>query len=870
MKKLYFIFLILPFWGLSSTYAQSVKLIDQNFDTGAVTFTVDVGAATPTWVLVEYTTDPSPTSAIMSRATFTNETVIPGDAGTLAAEGQGFLLTSSATITAKLSGVNDSRFSWCGYAFNAPPNAKLNPDGSYTLRGTPPFIVNGETLADDVTTFVPGTCITSITDFTYNPAGNPSLPVVTVSASETEVCAGTEVTFTATASGGTTTAMTYTWDVAGSTPSFSTNTYSLILSAVGKATYTVVVTNVNGCTSTASGTVTVNAVPAVTAVSSSTICYNTAATLTANATGATTPATYTWEINGESATTNTNTYTIPARTAPITYTVQITNATGCTSTVSDAGTITWYDEFIPGAITKSAETICSGEVVTTIATPASGGNESQITYKWQHNGVDIVSADALTYTPSGSYNTDAGAHTFTHWAKDGKCQTDWRQSAGSYVLTVNPRPVTPTNASSVSICAGNTATFSASVATGAIIDWYDALTGGNMVSPNTWSYTPGSPLTVTTTYYAEASNTTTGCVSIPRLTVTTTVEALPVILVDGMPGSACVGDELNVQASGARAGSSYCFSSYVDGIGNSDCEYRESNTYSVTVPPTGTTTIRVRAMTPAGCVDSVLVHVPDMSSPDCINSAGTILSNSATAILGPYPPRTAAKKPTSVAPAVNQNATYEWRRTGTSSAILANSNTETYIITEYDDALYTAGTYYYNRYIRDGSPENSVGLRADGTYTLVVVAPPHSAAGTQTWCATNCSIIWTAAVQNSTINHTKRSPASGYYYVEEYAANRTTTLCPTPWVYSANNECYFASLDLNWIGTAHWEYPSENNFRGQGWVKGPIVFTPRCWSGQGCYDCRVTPTNTNFHHVPSMSYWQYDQVQVRCVARYNY
>jgi uncharacterized protein (TIGR02145 family) len=176
MKKLYYFLLLLPLWGSGGfSCAQSVKLIGSHFDTGAVTFTVDVGAATPTWVLVEYTTDPSPTSAIMSRATFTEASYTPSLAGTLAAEGRGFLLTSSATITAKLSGVN-GRFSWCGYAFGAPPNAKLKPDGSYTLHGTPPFIVNGDTLAAGVRTFGPGTCIESITDFTYNPAWSAPTP----------------------------------------------------------------------------------------------------------------------------------------------------------------------------------------------------------------------------------------------------------------------------------------------------------------------------------------------------------------------------------------------------------------------------------------------------------------------------------------------------------------------------------------------------------------------------------------------------------------------------------------------------------------------------------------------------------------------
>jgi hypothetical protein len=267
MKKFYFIFLLLPLWSLSSAWAQSVKLIGSNFDTGAVTFTVDVGAATPTWVLVEYTTDPSPTSAIMSRATFTDELITPPSAGILAAEDRGFLLTSSATITAKLKDIS-GRFSWCGYAFGAPPNATVNPEGGYTLRGTPPFIVNGVTLADDVKTFGPGTCIESITDFTYHPEGIvPDPPAVTVSASafasEADPCADAAVTFTAAANGGITDAMTYTWNIVGQSYTTTTNTYSLALSTVVNNTYTVRVVNANGCTSAVSNTGTVTTVSVI-------------------------------------------------------------------------------------------------------------------------------------------------------------------------------------------------------------------------------------------------------------------------------------------------------------------------------------------------------------------------------------------------------------------------------------------------------------------------------------------------------------------------------------------------------------------------------------------------------------------------------
>jgi hypothetical protein len=306
MKKLIFFFLLLPLLGLSSAWAQSVKLIGSDFITGAVTFTVDVGAATPTWVLVEYTTDPSPNLATMSRATFTDASCISSSTCTLAAESRGFLLESSATITAKLKDVS-GRFSWCGYAFGAPPQAKANPEGGYTLHGTPPFIVNGN-MEVSAGTFGAGTCIESITDFTYNPAGRiPAPQVITVSASKTEVDPGTEVTFTATASGGTTTAITYTWDVAGTTATTDANTYSQVLSTPGEATYTVRVTNVNGCEASDAGSICVFSAGTIATATVTTMIGTAPAT---NPTSEDSPCiTYQWRRSGKSSATLTDSNT---------------------------------------------------------------------------------------------------------------------------------------------------------------------------------------------------------------------------------------------------------------------------------------------------------------------------------------------------------------------------------------------------------------------------------------------------------------------------------------------------------------------------------------------------------------------------------
>jgi uncharacterized protein (TIGR02145 family) len=98
-------------------------------------------------------------------------------------------------------------------------------------------------------------------------------------------------------------------------------------------------------------------------------------------------------------------------------------------------------------------------------------------------------------------------------------------------------PAAPTNASSNARCGSGTVTFSASVPNGYTIDWYTASTGIDLVSGG-GSVTSISPsLTASTTYHAQARNTTTGCVSTTRLAVTGAVNPVPTINHVGTSGS---------------------------------------------------------------------------------------------------------------------------------------------------------------------------------------------------------------------------------------------------------------------------------------------------------------------------------------------
>ncbi len=108
-----------------------------------------------------------------------------------------------------------------------------------------------------------------------------------------------------------------------------------------------------------------------------------------------------------------------------------------------------------------------------------------------------------TITQSGGYTI----HTFT--------------SSGTFAFTGS---TSSANIPNVSSCGASAVTFTGTVSAGLTLDWYDAATGGNLLSQGTTTFTT-PVISTTTTYYVAVRNTTTGCVSATRLAVTATINS---------------------------------------------------------------------------------------------------------------------------------------------------------------------------------------------------------------------------------------------------------------------------------------------------------------------------------------------------------
>lgn len=259
--------------------------------------------------------------------------------------------------------------------------------------------------------FTDSTTATATSTVTVNP-----LPIAVINPAAPSICFGDGTVLSASGGGN---GGTYLWLPDGQTVA------SIIVSPTISTTYQVMVTNANGCTSATAVTVTVNPLPnAVVNPASASICPGEAVTLIAN--GGTN---YLWNTG---ATTASITMTPNVTT---TYSVDVTDANGCSATVSS--TVTPYPNPIAN-ITPSGPTIfCQGNSVALTANSSSA-------YVWAPGG---QTTQSISVSVSGNYSvtvTDANGCT---------------ASSAPTTITVNPLPtIVITPSGSTTFCQGGTVT----------------------------------------------------------------------------------------------------------------------------------------------------------------------------------------------------------------------------------------------------------------------------------------------------------------------------------------------------------------------------------------------------------------------------
>ncbi len=316
-----------------------------------------------------------------------------------------------------------------------------------------------------------------------------SLPVGTITG-DTIICTGTSTTLTA--SGGTTNVWSTTETTAAITVAPTTNT-----------TYTVTITDGNGCADTVSSTVTTLVAAGGNITGNTTICRGDSTNLAASG-----GATYLW------STTEVNQIITVAPTSNTNYSVTVTDGNGCLDTVAVSVTVN-----IPptGAIAGNLG-ICAGQSTTLTA---SGGTS----YVWSTTEV----TPAITVSPTT--NTQ---YTVTVTNALGCTDTV------SATVIVNSLPVGAITGNTT-VCSGTNTTLTANGGTNYVWSTTD-VTAAITVAP-----------TINTTYTVTITDGN-GCADTVASTVTTLVAAGGSITGDT---TICSGESTNLTANG---GTSYVWS----------------------------------------------------------------------------------------------------------------------------------------------------------------------------------------------------------------------------------------------------------------------------------------------------------------------
>ncbi|KIA85152.1 PKD-like domain-containing protein [Flavobacterium sp. AED] len=330
-----------------------------------------------------------------------------------------------AGSTLNLTASGGISYSWTG------------PNG-FTSTSQNPSITNVTTAASGtytVTVTDANSCFVSAsTTIVINP-----LPIASAGSNSPQ-CAGSSLNLTA--SGG----ISYSWMGPNGFTSTSQNPSITNVTTAASGTYTVTVTDNNGCINTATVTVTVNAllVPSVNigVNPGNNICAGTSVTFTATpVNGGATPI-YQWKINGVNVGINSPTFTTSSLVNTDKVTVVLTSSVTCpalANVTSNIITMTVNDIVIPSvSISASATTICPGNSINFSAIPINGG--STPSYQWMINGFN-AGTNSPNFAASSFVNGDIVTVELT---SNAPCSSPTTAISNPITITVNPAtPATP-------------------------------------------------------------------------------------------------------------------------------------------------------------------------------------------------------------------------------------------------------------------------------------------------------------------------------------------------------------------------------------------------------------------------------------------
>ena len=395
-------------------------------------------------------------------------------------------------------------------------------------------------------------------------------PSVSVAATAYTVCAGSPVTYTATAVNGGT-APVYLWIVNGIQVSTGNGyTYAPVN---GDIVSCALVSNarclIADTVHSGSIIMTVNptSVPAVSIVASAyTICPGTAVSYTATPVNGGAAPTYQWLVNSVNEATG-STYSYVPTIGDIVSCVLTSDAI-CPSvpTAAYSVAITVSPLLTPSVTVSSspsAAVACAGAVYTFTATPANGG--SSPIYQWYVNGLSAGVGATYSLAPASGDNISVVlTSSYACPAVD---------TAVSAVITMTVIPtaipsVTTSESPTGSLCAGTSVTYSATPVNGGAspgLQW--KVNGINTAAGNTYTYTPVNGDIVTCELTSTAACATPDTAISTAIAMTVNPVMPPTVSITAAPGfTVCAGSPVTYTATATEGGTAPTYQWTVNGM----------------------------------------------------------------------------------------------------------------------------------------------------------------------------------------------------------------------------------------------------------------------------------------------------------------
>jgi gliding motility-associated-like protein len=505
----------------------------------------------------------------------------------------------------------------------------------------------------------------------------PALTLPVGTASPAIICAGASSTLAVTTPNGTSTYSWYDAITAGSVIGTGT---SITVSQTSTTTYYLEETDNGGCISLRTP-ITVIVAPSATipiaTAAPATICPGETSILTGTSTDSV--AVYRWydTITAGPLLDTGNPYSVNPSVST-NYYVEAEDTNGCTSVRTLIRVTVVPNADIPLA-SATPSTACPGQ---TFSLSASSINGSTV-FKW----FDALIGGTLLHTGSVYTTTVSTTTTFYVGTENANGCESLRTAVIIIVLPNLDIPVA--TASPSTICAGETVTLTGVSPAGfTVFNWYDALSGGNLLHTGS-TYT--TTVNTTTAFYLETENAT-GCKSVRTPVIVAVTPNLDVPIATASPSTICPGEAVTLSAISTNGSTVFM---WYDALTAGNLLHTGS-TYSTTVNTT--TTFYVGTENGTGCASVrtpvVVTVLTNLDAPVASSSPSNVCPNQTFTLS---------------ATSINGSTVFNWYDAITGGNFLATG-------TSYTTSSPTTTTYYVES-------ANGQGCLSPRTAVIVIVIP---------------------------------------------------------------------------------------------------------------------------------------------------